>query len=196
VPNFIDLTGKHFGRWFVLAIHPPRMRYGRRGHAVCVLWLCRCDCGTERVVFGTNLRRGLSTSCGCRSREKTRERNARHGHACRGKVTRAYIRWLSMLQRCCNPNNTAYDYYGGRGISVCERWHTFDNFLSDMGEPPPGLSIDRIDVNGDYEPGNCRWATASEQVRNQRPRKRKRQRSNLADIKAYAESLARAGART
>jgi hypothetical protein len=110
----------------------------------------------------------------------------------RGKVTSAYSRWVSMLQRCFNPNHKDYRYYGGRGITVCERWLDFVNFLADMGEPPPGLSLDRINVNGDYEPGNCRWATASEQVRNRRPPKRKRRRSSLAEIQAYAASLARA----
>ena len=131
--NLIDLIGKQFGRWFVLAIHPTRIRYGRHGHAVSVLWLCRCDCGTERVVFGENLRRGLTTSCGCRSREKTRERSTRHGHACRGKISSAYSRWNTMLQRCFNPNHKDYPNYGGRGITVCERWLDFLNFLADMG---------------------------------------------------------------
>jgi hypothetical protein len=187
----IDLIGRKFGRWTVLAIHPKRVRYGRHGQAVSVLWRCRCDCGTERLVFGCNLRHGLSKSCGCLKREKTRQRNTKHGHACKGKVSRAYTRWLSMLQRCFDPNHAGYRYYGARGITVCHRWFKFENFYADMGDPPPGLSIDRIDVNGNYEPGNCRWATASEQVRNQRPRKRKGRRANIAEIQAFAASLAR-----
>jgi hypothetical protein len=189
--RLINITGKQFGLWRVLAIHPERVRHGRARRAVSVLWLCRCECGTERLVFGTNLRRGLSTSCGCRKDEKTRERNARHGHAYRGKVTSAYSRWVTMLQRCFNPNHKDYHLYGGRGVTVCERWLDFVNFLADMGEPPPGLSLDRINVNGDYEPNNCRWATASEQARNRRPPKRKRRRrSTLAEIQAFVARMA------
>jgi hypothetical protein len=187
--RLIDITGKRFGRWQVLAVHPERRRYGTACKAVSVLWLCRCDCGTERVVFSCNLRRGLSTSCGCRKREKTRERSTKHGQARRGKVTRAYIRWLSMLQRCFNPNNKCYCYYGARDVTVCIRWLTFENFYADVGDPPPGLSLDRINVNGDYEPGNCRWATPTEQARNQRP---KRRRSTLAEIQTYSASLTHA----
>ena len=192
----IDLAGKRFGRWTVLAIHPERVRHGRARKAVNVLWLCRCDCGTERVVFGMNLRRGLSTSCGCRTREKTRERNTRHGHACRGKVTSAYSRWVSMLQRCFNPNDKEYRHYGGRGITVCERWLDFVNFFADMGDPPRACRSIASTIDGDYGPDNCRWADAKQQRQNRRPSKqRKRRRSNLADIQAYAESFARAGAR-
>jgi hypothetical protein len=190
--RLINITGKQFGYWRVLAIHPERVRHGRARRAVSVLWLCRCVCGSERVVFGTNLRRGLSTSCGCRSREKTRERSTRHGHACRGKVTSVYTRWVGMLHRCFNPNDKYYRHYGGRGITVCERWLDFVNFLADMGDPPAGLSLERINNDGPYSPDNCKWATASEQVRNRRPPKRKRRRSSLAEIQAYGASLARA----
>src|SRR5215831_10569062 len=122
-PRLHDLTEQRFGRWTVLAIHPRRMRYGKTGHAVAVLWLCRCECGTERVVFGNNLHRRLSTSCGCLKREKLIERNTKHGHARRGKHTSIYDRWVSMRQRCSNPNNNSYVNYGGRDdgpIIVCE----------------------------------------------------------------------------
>jgi len=104
-----------------------------------------------------------------------------------------------MLQRCYNPNHPAYAYYGARGIRVCKRWHTFENFLADMGEPPLGLSIDRIDNDSGYRPTNCRWATRSEQMRNRRPRKLRIKLGDpeiLAGIQQFAESLARAGART
>ena len=97
-----------------------------------------------------------------------------------------------MLQRCFNPHSKAYLYYGGRGITVCERWLIFENFYADMGDPPPGMSIDRIDNEGNYEPGNCKWSTASEQVRNRRPYKRKACRAKAADIRAYSDALARA----
>jgi hypothetical protein len=96
-----------------------------------------------------------------------------------------------MLQRCLNPNNAAYRFYGGRGIRVCKRWLIFENFYADMGDPPPGKSINRIDNDGNYEPGNCEWATPSMQAANRRPPKRKR-RANVAEINAYAASLAHA----
>lgn len=179
-----DLAGKQFGHWTVLARQPERYL----GHT---RWLCRCVCGIERVVFGGALRRGASKSCGGCGRLK-------HGHCRNGRSTRVYEVWRAMLQRCYNPNHRAYANYGARGITVCERWHTFVNFLVDMGEPPPGLSIDRINNDGNYEPGNCRWATCSEQMRNRRPSKL---RIKLGDPKIFVglkqliETLARAGAR-
>lgn len=93
-----------------------------------------------------------------------------HGQANQrdGTRTSVYTRWADMKQRCLNPNNHAYENYGGRGITVCDRWVTFENFYADMGDPPPGLSLDRFDNDGNYEPGNCRWATPEEQIANQR----------------------------
>jgi hypothetical protein len=190
--RLIDLTGKKFGLWTVLALHPKRMRYGKAGQAVVALWLGHCDCGTERLVFGPNLRRGLSLSCGCLAREQTRKRNTKHGHAVRGQHTRAYNTWQHLKQRCLNPNNKAYAYYGGRGISVCEDWLGFENYFADMLDPPDGLSIDRVDNNGPYASWNCRWATSSMQSANRRPWKRKRCRSDVTAIIAFANALARA----
>ena len=156
--KLIDLTGMKFGRWTVLALHPKRTRLRR------AIFLCRCDCGSEHLVQGASLRGGWSQSCGCVAQEL----KTKHGQA-KGNRTRVYVCWANMRQRCSNPNNIGYSNYGGRGITVCERWQTFENFLADMGHPPRGKSLDRIDVNGNYEPSNCRWATSFEQARNKRP---------------------------
>lgn len=195
--KLIDLTGKRFGRWLVLGLHPERVRYGKDKRAVAALWHCVCVCGEERLVLGNNLRQGFSRSCGCLIRDKTTERNTKHGHARKGKVTRAYTRWVSMKQRCFNPNRKDYCNYGGREppespITVVEYYRDFVNWYADRGDPPDGLSQDRINNNGNYEPGNLQWATASMQVRNQRPRKRKARSAKLEDIQAYAAALARA----
>jgi hypothetical protein len=172
--KLIDLTGKRFGRWVVLSIHPKRTRSGG------VFWACRCSCGTKRIVRGSHLWRSLTKSCGCLVKT--------HGMS----RTRVHNIWKSMRQRCSNPNHVAYANYGGRGITVCERWQAFLNFYADMGDPPPGLSIDRINNDSGYESSNCKWPSRSEQCRNRRPFKRKRRRSTAAEIRAYAAALARA----
>jgi hypothetical protein len=183
MPALIDLIGQRFGRWIVLT------RSERRDSRGQIYWLCRCSCvcGTERTVLGESLRAGKSRSCGCLM--------IIHGHA-RNGGSRTYRCWQAMHQRCSNPCARGYADYGGRNISVCARWHSFMNFLADMGEPPPGMSIDRRNNDGPYAAWNCRWATAREQVLNRRPAKRKRRRAELADILAYADALARAAGRT
>lgn len=160
----------------------PKMASGQRyGRLISVeqsgfnkfgqpMWKVRCDCGNDAVVSAPNLRRGKTKSCGCWRSEYARivgrRTSTKHGMV----ESREYQSWVAMRTRCYNQNAHAYDRYGGAGIRVCERWLTsFENFFADMGERPEGMTLDRYpNKGGDYEPGNCRWATATQQNNNRR----------------------------
>jgi hypothetical protein len=157
--------GDRFGRWTVVSIEPPK----RLRRAICL-----CECGVERSVEVHALRRGQSRSCGCLHRDIVRSHTINQTHG-RSKDP-IYAVWRMMLSRCNNPNSANWQHYGGRGITVCERWRSFENFIADMGEKPAGLSIDRIDNEGNYEPSNCRWATPKQQTANRRERRDTRER--------------------
>ena len=154
-----DLTGQKFGR--LTAIKKVIEKYITK-------YKCMCDCGEEVIIDHRSLKSGATKSCGCLRRDRLLEKNYKHGHKKRFEQTKEYLAWVSMKDRCLNPNFKDYDRYGGRGIKVCERWlNSFENFLDDVGLAPNiEYSIDRIDNNGNYEPGNVRWADDWTQVNN------------------------------
>lgn len=160
------MIGERYGRWLVISAEAD---YVGPSGAKQKMWLCQCDCGTRKVVHQPSLRSGLSKSCGCFRREFSKAAATVHGHGNRNRKSPTYVSWGGMISRCQDCKNNQWENYGGRGIKVCSRWRNFENFLADMGErPSKSHSIDRLNADGDYEPSNCRWATASQQGRNRR----------------------------
>lgn len=164
MPSVMRLEGQRFGRLVVLS--QAKIRRDITGK-VKIFWLCRCDCGTKKEIAMRCLRQGRTLSCGCFFRELRITHGLSH--------TPQWDIWKQMIQRCTNPQSTGYAHYGGRGIKVCDLWiDSFESFNSWMGpRPSPRHSIDRINNDGNYEPGNVRWATCVEQARNRRKRKSK-----------------------
>jgi hypothetical protein len=186
----LDLRGQRFGR--LLAVDRVESGGGQ------ARWLCRCDCGVSHITTAGNLRGGHTTSCGCQSSRATiAARSTKHGHATRGRKSTEYRTWGAMIERCHRPLYKDFQNYGGRGVKVCDRWRYgedgktgFECFYDDMGPRPGGLSLDRIEVNDDYRPGNCRWATASIQAQNRRYSSvRKLTATHVSRIRAIGRGL-------
>lgn len=159
----INLIGQRFGRLVVLS--QSRQMYGDR-----TAWECLCDCGEKTVVCGSSLKRGFTKSCGCLQKELLSKKQTTHGYFKERNPMPEVKTWCSMKSRCYNPSNPSYPHYGGAGVVVCKRWlHSICNFIKDMGKRPSNEhSLDRINVYGNYEPSNCRWATIKEQNRNKK----------------------------
>ena len=164
--KLINLIGERFGR--LLVVQRPFDSKGKDPS-----WLCKCDCGGTKTVQGNHLREGSTKSCGCLEKENRFEMNKKHG----GTYDRLYNVWIGLRKRCFNANEPSFHNYGGRGITVCSGWDNYETFREwalktgyDENAPRCKCTIDRIDVNGNYEPSNCRWVDMKVQRQNQRPK--------------------------
>lgn len=182
-----EMIGLKFGRLLVTD-------FAEKQNTKKLSWKCLCDCGKENIVIGSELRRGKVQSCGCLAKEKSRERMTTHGKS----TSKAYSSWNAMMKRCYQKTHNGFDDYGGRGVTVCESWHTFENFYADMGDPEDGMTIDRLDNAGNYSLDNCRWATKTEQNENRKVTKwlelngvRQTQAKWAAQLGMWPSSLAR-----
>lgn len=169
--TYDDMVGQRYGRLAVVSVDTARVfQYGKNKPIPYLV--CKCDCGNTKSIIATSLKRSLTLSCGCLRNERIRATRTTHGQSTtvkgRQKVSKEYKAWSHMLGRCYNQNDSKYHVYGGRGVNVCSRWReSFENFYADVGPAPSRAhSLDRRDVDGNYEPGNVRWATALEQAYN------------------------------
>lgn len=178
----MEIIGQKFNRWTVLRLDH---HVGSKAFYACV-----CECGTNAIVRKDQLTRGVSKSCGCWKKEVAREQIIRlsttHGMA---NKTRTYGIWKGIHKRCENPNDKGWKDYGGRGIKVCDRWRDYELFLRDMGEAPPGMSLEREDNDGNYEPGNCHWATTIEQSNNKRSNVKFKFNGRYLSVKEIAREI-------
>lgn len=173
-----DITGQKFNRLLVV-------NYSHKSDNGKPCWNVRCDCGNELKVIGALLKNGNTKSCGCLRKEITSALNAKHNLS----KNNVYVTWQNLIQRCTNIKSEHYKDYGGRGIKVCDRWFSFENFYYDMGVRPKGMSIDRIDVNGDYCKENCRWSTQKEQCNNKRSNLLIMYRGKIKTLMQWSEEL-------